>query len=75
MTTASFRDTETRLEALEVKASFSEDAFERLNDVVVRQQLQIDRLLREVGLLRHLQAAAPDAEVFRSLRDEVPPHY
>ena len=66
---------ETRLDALEVKATFTEDAVDRLNDVVVRQQQQIDWLLREVGLLRQQQSAAPDPGAFRSLRDELPPHY
>ena len=75
MTTKFTRDTETRLEALEVKASFTEDALDRLNDVVVRQQQQIDSLLREWGRLRQQQLSAPEADGFRSLRDELPPHY
>ena len=75
MTTISTRDTETRLEALEVKASFTEDTLERLNDVVVRQQQQIDRLLLEVNRLGQLLTAAPEADRSRSLRDELPPHY
>ncbi len=66
---------DARLDALEVKASFSEDTLDRLNDVVVRQQQQIDRLVHEVALLRQQQSAAPDAGAFRSLRDELPPHY
>lgn len=75
MTTESARRTDTRLEALEVKASFMEDALDRLNDVVVRQQQQIDSLLREWGQLRQQQLAAPEVDGFRSLRDELPPHY
>lgn len=67
--------TQARLDALEVKASFAEDLVDRLNDVVVRQQQQIDLLLREVGLLRQQQAAALDSGAFTSLRDELPPHY
>ena len=61
-----------RLTALEIKASFAEDLIDRLNDVIWRQQQQIDRLEREVASLRETTqaGAAP-----RSLRDELPPHY
>jgi SlyX protein len=41
----------------------------------VRQQTQIDLLLREVALLRAQAPSAEDASAFRSLRDELPPHY
>lgn len=63
-----------RLTELEIKASFTEDLLDRLNDIVVRQQAQIDLLLREVAQLRREQPA-PDAMPLRSLRDELPPHY
>ena len=67
-------ETEQRLSALEIKASFAEDLVDRLNEVIVRQQQQIDRLQREVDeLLQRASDASPDA--FRSLRDELPPHY
>ncbi len=76
MTPESTRSTASQLEALEVKASFMEDALDRLNDVVVRQQQQIEALLRECGRLRQQQLSAPDAaDGYRSLRDELPPHY
>ena len=67
-------DTEARLTALEIKASFTEDLVDRLNEVIVRQQRQIDRLLSEVAELARQQ---PDGEprTVRSLRDELPPHY
>lgn len=64
-----------RLTDLEIKASFQEDALDQLNAVVVRQQQQIDGLLRALADLR---AQLPDADaprMFRSLRDELPPHY
>ena len=65
---------EHRLTDLEVKASYTEDMLEQLNQVIVRQQAQIDRLLRELGELRERRPAADDV-AFRSLRDELPPHY
>ena len=67
-------DTDRRLTELEIKASFAEDTLDRLNDVVVRQQQQIDRLLRElVELKRQRESAAASGP--RNLRDELPPHY
>jgi SlyX protein len=64
---------EKRLTELEIKASFTEDLLDRLNDVVVRQQQQIDQLQRE---MRRLIAQAPaEGAPLRSLRDELPPHY
>ncbi|MBK6469275.1 MAG: SlyX family protein [Betaproteobacteria bacterium] len=65
---------ERRLTALEIKASYGEDLLDRLNEIVVRQQAQIDRLLREAALWRQ-QADAEDTPAVRSLRDELPPHY
>jgi SlyX protein len=68
--------TERRLTELEIKASFAEDLLEQLDKVIVRQQQQIDALLREVA---ELKAAAPvrdgDITAARSLRDELPPHF
>ena len=64
---------EQRLDDLEVKAAFTEDLVDRLNEVVVRQQDQIDRLIREIGRLR--EAAEQGPATVRSLREELPPHY
>jgi SlyX protein len=63
-----------RLTELEIKASYTEDLLDRLNEVVIRQQQQIDRLEREVAALRQQVDQAP-APAFRSLRDELPPHF
>ncbi len=66
--------TDHRLTQLEIKLSYTEDLVETLNDLVTKQQDQIDRLLREVSHLR--QQGADDGQPrFRSLRDELPPHY
>jgi SlyX protein len=67
-------DTEQRLMALEIKASFTEDLVDELNQVIVRQQAQLDALLRAVARLQD-QAPAVDPGAVRSLRDELPPHY
>ena len=65
---------EQRLVALEIKASYADDWLDTLNRLVARQQDQIDRLTAEVRQLRQ-QASPPDASAWRSLRDELPPHY
>ena len=68
-------DTERRLTALEIKASFTEDLVDHLNQVIVRQQQQIDLLVREVTDLRRQGSEDGGGATFRSLRDELPPHY
>ena len=45
-----------------------------VEQAVPRQQGQIDLLLREVAMLR-AQTPADETPAFRSLRDELPPHY
>nr|WP_316642681.1 SlyX family protein [uncultured Roseateles sp.] len=68
------QDIEKRLTELEIKASFSEDLLDQLNQIIVRQQQQIDLLMREIARLGQ-QGAPGDGPTARSLRDELPPHY
>jgi len=70
----SLHDTDQRLTALEIKASYSEDLLEQLNLLLYRQQQQIDALVHEVQQLRQ-QHASSSAGAPRNLRDELPPHY
>jgi SlyX protein len=63
-----------RLEDLEVKLAFTEDLLEKLDAVVVRQQQQIDLLTKELVDLKR-QGATAEPATWRSLRDELPPHY
>jgi SlyX protein len=67
-------DIDKRLTDLEVKASFTEDLVDHLNDQVARQQEQIELLIREVGKLKD---RAPDTgrDASADPRDEMPPHY
>ena len=65
--------TDQRLTELEIKASFTEDLVEQLNQVVIRQQQQIDLLVRELTDLK--QQRDSGGGEFRGLRDERPPHY
>ena len=41
-----------RLTELEIKASFTEDLVEHLNQIVIRQQQDLDALARQIGQLR-----------------------
>ena len=67
-------DVDKRLTDLEVKASFTEDLVDHLNALIVRQQQQIELLMREVGKLKD---RAPDNGPggARDARDDLPPHY
>ncbi|MFP8778954.1 SlyX family protein [Hydrogenophaga sp. RWCD_12] len=67
-------DTDERLAQLEIKISYLEDLVDTLNTMVAKQHDQIARLAHEVGSLRQRQDES-QAPGFRSLRDELPPHY
>lgn len=63
-----------RLTRLEIQLAYAEDLLDTLNTLVAKQQDQIGLLMREVGQLRRQREDdAPGG--FRSLRDELPPHY
>ena len=63
-----------RLTDLEIKATYTEDLLEQLDQVVIKQQQQIDLLLREVAQLRQ-PTIDGDVATARSLRDDLPPHF
>lgn len=68
-------NTDQRLTELEIKASFTEDLIDQLDKVIVRQQQQIDALLREVADLKASPVRDGDITAARSLRDDLPPHF
>jgi SlyX protein len=63
-----------RLTDLEIKASFAEDLLDQLNQVIVRQQQEIDLLMREVRQLR-LQMPEGSSPTQGRASEELPPHY
>jgi SlyX protein len=70
------RNTEQRLEALEIKASFTEDLVDKLDQIITAQQRTIDALVSELLALRNQAAGnAEGGAATRNLRDELPPHY
>ena len=68
---------EQRLTDLEIKASFTEDLLEQLDQVVVRQQKQIDQLVQAVLALQQTSADGPPSATSssRNLADDLPPHF
>jgi SlyX protein len=68
------RSPEERLTELEIKSSYADDLLEQLNEIVARQQLQIDALLRELQMLRQQMRDQPAGESMGS-GHEPPPHY
>lgn len=71
--TAAMDPLSERITQLEIKLSYAEDLLDTLNELAIKQQTQIEWLLREVSQLRHRDDAS--TSTFRSLRDELPPHY
>ena len=65
---------ERRLTDLEIKASFTEDLVEQLNQIIIRQQQDLDALARQIGQLRDQLPEAGTGQP-RGARDELPPHY
>lgn len=69
-----FSAIDQRLTDLEIKASYSEDLVEQLNQVIVRQQQQIDALINELARRQQPSQEAGGA-VSRNYSDDLPPHY
>jgi SlyX protein len=66
------KSAEERITELEIKASFADDLLEQLNDLVARQQQQIDALQRElIALRQQVRDGGPASGPI----DERPPHY
>jgi SlyX protein len=63
-----------RLTDLEIKASFTDDLLDAINQTLYRQQQEIDRLRRDLQQLRELSNDAGSGTA-RSLLDDLPPHY
>lgn len=58
---------------LQMKFAFQEDTIAQLNEVVTRQQVQIDRLLSAVETLQRQVLEMPTGE--SAATDPPPPHY
>lgn len=67
--------TDARLTELEIKASFADDLLEQLNQLVARQQQQLDAMQRELKSLRQQVRDGQDPGLGLGVADERPPHY
>ena len=63
-----------RLTELEIKASYTEDLMDQLDKVIVRQQEQIDLLIKAITELRQ-SSTDGGLGAARNLRDDLPPHF
>ena len=64
-----------RLVELEVRVAFQEQTLQELNEVVTRQQQQIDRLTQELATLKvQLTIMAPSLVIPKD-EETPPPHY
>jgi len=64
-----------RLTELETKISYQDHTIGELNDVVVRQQRQIDRLEKALERLRQHLKQGNNPELARPDEEIPPPHY
>lgn len=64
-----------RIIELEIKAAYQEDLLQALNNVVSRQQQQIERLEAMCRLLNERIESLSTAGRTGEIVDEVPPHY
>lgn len=62
-----------RITNLEVKLSFTEDLIEKLNEMIYKQQQQVEFLYRELKAIK--EQASSGGSGSSSLKDDIPPHY
>jgi len=71
--------TEQRVVTIETKLAYQEDTIAQLNDVICRQQNQIDALERLtqqlLGRVRDLSESSAQSSGVFPVADERPPHY
>ena len=71
--------TERRIISIETKIAYQEDTITQLNEVVCKQQTQIDTLERLtqylIGRVRDMSEASAQSAGTFSAADERPPHY
>jgi len=76
MTDSSMPLTEAHLESLELKMMDLENTVQELNDVILRQYKDIERLqLQQQELMNRMASSPSGAGTAPTAVDEVPPHY
>ena len=66
---------EQRLTELETRMAFQDDTIQKLNDVVVAQQDQLDRMFEELKYLNEKIKAIGSGLVASEDQETPPPHY
>jgi len=66
---------EERIMELEIRAAYQDDLLQTLNDIVTRQQQQIDRLEATCRLLNEKIKSLSSETGSSETAQEVPPHY
>lgn len=66
---------EMRMVELETRLAFQDHTLQALNDVVTRQQQQIEALVREIQALKDRLRAATPSPVGPLQEENPPPHY
>ena len=64
-----------RMVELKVRVAFQEQTLQELNEVVTRQQQQIDRLAQELETLKVQLAIVAPSLVIAKEEETPPPHY
>ncbi|MBM5574215.1 MULTISPECIES: SlyX family protein [Deefgea] len=64
---------EARITELEIRLVLQDELLDDLNQIIARQQQQIDHLQQQVSYLQE-RSVGPE-QSGRSLLDEIPPHY
>ena len=66
---------EERLTEIESRVAFQDDTIQQLNDVIIRQQQDIELLTEELQMLKQqMQTLAPSLVVDQA-QETPPPHY
>lgn len=66
---------ETELTELQIKVAFQEDALEALDDVLTRQQGQVERLEQQLAELQERYESLLERMPSEPSGQELPPHY
>ena len=64
-----------RLTELEVRVAFQDKTLQDLNEVVTRQQREIDRLTKELEAVKSRLSGFAPSMVIRQEDEKPPPHY
>lgn len=66
---------EERLNELEIRFTHQERTLDELNETVCRQELAVERLEREVRMLREQMKVLLPSLIMSQEEEEPPPHY